>query len=296
MTPEGSNLAGVAACVVGVAWTGSSWLSCPSSFLQPALHRSFRQQSQAKSTTMQKSVATSALLEPPNTSTGMMPLLIGSCCVASAITARHKGAQVRMVACKALPTPVAEGETTAAVAAEAATATDEPPAPPPPPPPFDPAKALGVTAPLGYFDPLGFCKVGDYAGFHGLRSAELKHGRVAMMAAVGTVFAHYVKFPGFEKVPAGLAALKDPAAVVGFFLIFPLAGFIEIVYWKDDLGKEPGNFGDPAGWARWAGVTYDDELRNKELNNGRMAMFSILGIILAELVTGKDGVQQFGLP
>jgi hypothetical protein len=37
-------------------------------------------------------------------------------------------------------------------------------------------------------------------------------------------------------------------------------------------------------------------MRNKELNNGRMAMFSILGIILAELVTGKDGIQQFGLP
>jgi len=308
MTLEGCSRAGVAACIVGVAWTGSSWLSCPSSFLQPALHRSLRQQSQAESTTMQKSFATSALLEPPSTSTSMISLLIGSCCVASAITARRNGTQVRMVACKALPTPAAsagsepaeEGEA-AAVVAEAAAATDEPPAPPPPPPPppFDPAKAIGVTAPLGYFDPLGFCKVGDYAGFHKLRSAELKHGRVAMMAAAGTVFAHYVKFPGFEKVPAGLGALGDPAAVVGFFVIFPLAGFIEIVYWKDDLSKEPGNFGDPAGWASTGlggAGSYSDEMRNKELNNGRMAMFSILGIILAELVTGKDGMQQFGLP
>jgi len=307
MTPEGSSRAGVAACIVGVAWTGSSWLSCPSSFLQPSLHRSLRQQSQAELATMQKSVATSVLPEPPNTSTGMISLLIGSCCVASAITARCNAAQqVCMVACKALPTPAAsvggKEEEKAAVVAEAATATDEPPAPPPPPPPpppFDPAKAIGVTAPLGYFDPLGFCKVGDYAGFHKLRSAELKHGRVAMMAAAGTVFAHYVKFPGFEKVPAGLGALGDPAAVIGFFTIFPLAGFIEIVYWKDDLSKEPGNFGDPADWAgkgiRGLG-SYSDDMRNKELNNGRMAMFSILGIILAELVTGKDGIQQFGLP
>jgi len=116
------------------------------------------------------------------------------------------------------------------------------------------------------------------------------------MAAVGTVFAHYIKFPGFEKVPAGLAALKDPAAVVAFLILFPLAGFVEIVYWKDDLSKEPGSFGDPAGWARWAGVKYDEGMRNREINNGRMAMISILGIMLAEFVTGKDGVQQFGLP
>merc|ERR1712032_256098 len=200
---------------------------------------------------------------------------------------------------------LAEDEETpaAAEAAGAVTATtDEPPAPPPPPPPpppFDPAKAIGVTAPLGYFDPLGFCKVGDYATFHKLRSAELKHGRVAMMAAAGTVFAHYVKFPGFEKVPAGLGALSSPGFAIGFFVLFPLAGFLEIVYWKDDINKEPGNFGDPAGWAGTGlggAGSYSDEMRNKELNNGRMAMFSIVGILIAELVTGKDGMQQFGLP
>merc|ERR1719433_777507 len=252
--------------------------------------------------------ASKHLLEPPNTATGMMPLVIGSCCVASAITAQRKGASVRLVACNALPTPSAKAgkgaaekkEKPAAAVAEAAAAVttkDEPPAPPPPPPPpppFDPSKAIGVTAPLGYFDPLGFCKVGDYAGFHKLRCAELKHGRVAMLAAAGTTFAHYVKFPGFEKVPAGLGALSDPAAVVGFFIIFPLAGFIEIIYWKDDINKEPGNFGDPAGWAS-TGLgpfgAYSDDMRN----NGRMAMFSIMGIILAELVSGKDGIQQFGL-
>eukprot|EP00972_Heterocapsa_arctica_P001441 210423-Heterocapsa_arctica.AAC.1 len=30
---------------------------------------------------------------------------------------------------------------------------------PPPPPPFNPAKQVGALAPLGFFDPLGFCKV-----------------------------------------------------------------------------------------------------------------------------------------
>merc|ERR1719401_2755994 len=31
----------------------------------------------------------------------------------------------------------------------------------PPPPPFDPAKQVGAMAPLGFFDPAGFSKVGD---------------------------------------------------------------------------------------------------------------------------------------
>merc|ERR1719162_1938383 len=85
---------------------------------------------------------------------------------------------------------------------------------PPPPPPFSPAEQLGVTQPLGYFDPLGFCKVGDERGFHKLRCAEIKHGRVAMMAAIGTVFQHYVHFPGAEDVPNGLRAVLDPVGIL----------------------------------------------------------------------------------
>jgi len=249
---------------------------------------------------MHGSVETTTRSNAASTSMSSVPLLIGSGCIASAVMAQRRRKPVHLVACEALPTPSAAVAPAATQIPDVATdalagAIDEPPAPPPPPPPFNPAMAIGVTAPLGYFDPLGFCKVGDYAGFHNLRSAELKHGRVAMMAAVGTVFAHYVKFPGFEKVPAGLAALSDPAIVTAFFLIFPVVGFIEIVYWKDDVNKEPGYFGDPAGWGQKLGLEYNDELRNKEINNGRMAMLSILGIFMAELVTGKDGIQQFGL-
>ncbi|CAE7232947.1 FCPA [Symbiodinium necroappetens] len=57
----------------------------------------------------------------------------------------------------------------------------------PKPPPFDPAKQVGAMAPLGFFDPAGFSKVGDKDGFQSLRAAEIKHGRVAMMAALGAV-------------------------------------------------------------------------------------------------------------
>ena len=38
-------------------------------------------------------------------------------------------------------------------------------------------------APLGFFDPLGFCKIGDEFGFRMLREAELMHPPVAMLAS-----------------------------------------------------------------------------------------------------------------
>ena len=37
------------------------------------------------------------------------------------------------------------------------------------------------------------------------------------------------------------------------------------------------------------------EMREREINNGRFAMFAAIGIIVAELYTGKDAIEQFGL-
>jgi len=155
---------------------------------------------------------------------------------------------------------------------------------------FDPAQQLGAMPPLGYFDPAGFCKKGDESGFRTFRAAELKHGRVAMMAAVGGVAQHYIKFPGFEAVPSGLSAVLTPPGSYGMAALFLLAGALELGAWTEDPSKEPGNFGDPLGLGQ-----YDMEMRARELNNGRFAMFAALGIISAELLTGKDAVEQFGL-
>ncbi len=46
----------------------------------------------------------------------------------------------------------------------------------------------GVTKPLGLFDPLGLLKNADQERFEYLRSAEKKHGRVAMMAGEYFIF------------------------------------------------------------------------------------------------------------
>ncbi|CAJ1394916.1 unnamed protein product [Effrenium voratum] len=159
----------------------------------------------------------------------------------------------------------------------------------PKPPPFDPATQVGAMEPLGFFDPAGFSKVGDKDGFQSLRAAEIKHGRVAMMAALGAVAQHYIKFPGFESVPAGLGAVTTAPGSYGFAALFLLSGAMELAVWTQDPNKEAGDFGDPVGLGQ-----YNEEMRNKELNNGRFAMFAALGIISADLLTGKDAIQQFG--
>merc|ERR1719203_2594295 len=72
---------------------------------------------------------------------------------------------------------------------------------------------LGVQAPVGYWDPLGFAADGDADAFKRRREVELKHGRVCMFATLGYIVPEYVRFPGdlspslglkFAEVPNGL--------------------------------------------------------------------------------------------
>merc|ERR1711897_69783 len=84
-------------------------------------------------------------------------------------------------------------------------------------------------------------------------------------------------------VPAGLSAVTSAPGTYGFIALLALGAGFELAIWKQGPKKEPGNFGNPVGWG-----SYDDDMRNKEINNGRFAMFAALGIIAADLVTGKD--------
>mmetsp|Transcript_107605 Transcript_107605/g.240001 ORF Transcript_107605/g.240001 Transcript_107605/m.240001 type:complete len:278 (-) Transcript_107605:55-888(-) len=180
-----------------------------------------------------------------------------------------------------------------AEAAAAPTGEEEPP----PPPPFNPADQMGVTDPIGFFDPAGFSKVGDEEGFRKLRIAEMKHGRVAMMAAVGAVIQHYLQFPGFDAVPKGIWAPTSGNGTIGFAALFLVSGALELTVWKDDSSKPVasiGDYGNPLQLGIGQPLGESADMRNRELNNGRAAMFAALGIIAAELVSGKDAMQQFG--
>merc|ERR1719399_1661142 len=93
----------------------------------------------------------------------------------------------------------------------------------PEPPRFDPetfVKTLpGITAPLGFFDPLGFCsedgasneKVSE-GKVRFYREVEIKHGRVAMLAALGFPLAEqfHPLFGGDIDVPSDFAFQQTP--------------------------------------------------------------------------------------
>ena len=44
---------------------------------------------------------------------------------------------------------------------------------------------IGVQAPVGFWDPLGYTKDGNVATFNRRRETEIKHGRVSMYATMG---------------------------------------------------------------------------------------------------------------
>merc|ERR1711870_109867 len=46
---------------------------------------------------------------------------------------------------------------------------------------------LGVQAPVGFWDPVGFTKDGNTALFLRRRTVEIKHGRISMLAAMGYI-------------------------------------------------------------------------------------------------------------
>jgi len=154
---------------------------------------------------------------------------------------------------------------------------------------------LGVCAPMGFFDPAGFCPKDKYE-FREMRIKELKHGRIAMLAAVGFVAQHYIRFPlvEFDEVPNGISALAAVPGGVGFGVVGFCAMCLEFVFWVDNPAKEVGDFGDPAGFQMVLGEA-DADMRNRELNNGRFAMFAAIGIMLAELLSGKDAIEQLGV-
>jgi len=160
---------------------------------------------------------------------------------------------------------------------------------------FDPSAQVGATAPLGYWDPAGFCSDGKEETFDDLRGKELKHGRVAMIALIGFLGTGAGwRFPGFQDVPDGVAALQNGGGP-GLGIFFLLFGFFELKIMDDlEKGNKPGNFGDPFKMASTGLLGgYDDNWRNFELNNGRLAMIGVIGTMVASAYTGLNVYEQW---
>jgi hypothetical protein len=153
------------------------------------------------------------------------------------------------------------------------------------------ANEVGAMAPLGFFDPLNLCgETCPRETFDLLRTIELKHGRVAMLAIVGYLTTlSGVRVPGMENVNGGFAALyvnDFPADVRGVLpLTLASIGFLEMIM-RDVSGtmQFPGDYRNGAidfGWDKQS-AAWQEKKRSVELNNGRAAQMGILGLMLHE--------------
>jgi len=158
---------------------------------------------------------------------------------------------------------------------------------------IDPEDLAGVTEPLGFWDPAGFSKEGDIAAY---RRAELKHGRVCMQAFVGIVVSEnfHPVFDAWGDGPfvSAVASHFTPTASQNFWpalWIMTAAHELSTTLGEYDDKEDQfgvGPFWDPLGLA----PEDPDELlamENKELNNARLAMHAVAGMIVQELLTGK---------
>jgi len=163
----------------------------------------------------------------------------------------------------------------------------------------------GAVAPTGFFDPLGFCQVGiPINDVKRYREAEVQHGRVAMLAAVGYLVGENFGGPFGLQGPANdqLAQLPGPAlalltlvigicetrrATVGW--VEPGMGSLWTLrdsYYPGDIGFDPLELKptSPEGF---------NAMQTKELQNGRLAMIGVAGMCAQELCNHKTILETY---
>merc|ERR1711953_911410 len=134
----------------------------------------------------------------------------------------------------------------------------------------EPGSAAAVQSMVGsdvetggeVWDPMGFSKLYDrnfdfnmvmtYPHVQWLREAEIKHGRVCMLAFVGIVAQKFVHIPGYPEAPDWVTALdvcySDKTATLGIIQISLFTMFMEGRYYSGDawigqMDREPGDLG-----------------------------------------------------
>ena len=76
---------------------------------------------------------------------------------------------------------------------------------------FSPTTDIGVTPPLGLFDPLGFLSRGPEV-YRRYQEIEIKHGRLAMAATLGVITTEAgIRFPGYLSISQDMCAQAHSA-------------------------------------------------------------------------------------
>jgi len=152
----------------------------------------------------------------------------------------------------------------------------------------------GVLPPLGFWDPWGLSTNAgdDTIAFY--REAELKHGRVCMLASLGIIVGEkFHPFNGGAEVDIlGMPIESTPYTSFFSSVVLALIGFAELKsaarlqgLMTGDSKFVAGDLGfDPLGIKPKKESEFL-ELQNKEISNGRLAMLAVAGAIAQEQVT-----------
>jgi len=165
---------------------------------------------------------------------------------------------------------------------------------------FSPETDIGVTPPLGLFDPLGFLNRGPEV-YRRYQEIEIKHGRFAMAATLGVITTEAgVRFPGYISLDQDLKFSDVPGSLDGAYFGIPIAGWVQIValiaaldiaVFRQDPAYDAGDVVQdlPIDWVRYDDPEVKAFKLNAERNNGRAAMFGILGMI-SHTALGQDAL------
>ena len=148
------------------------------------------------------------------------------------------------------------------------------------------------------FDPLGFAERASPAEMVKYREAELKHGRVAMLAITGMLFAEVwhpllgstINVPAIYGFQATLQQSVILAPVLAGIAAVETASFPgwEPTDFKMKEDVVPGSYANIEGASPWTKDKLTaEEYRRKEvveLNNGRLAMLACVGLWIQELI------------
>ena len=181
----------------------------------------------------------------------------------------------------------------------------------------------GSIDPIQAFDPLGFADGADLTQMKQYREAETTHGRVAMLAIIGFLvteqpFNFHPLFGTADRdIGPAIRHLDEVRASAPIFFAILAAAIGAAEFGRSLKGWEtpanlsgtpgdgnnkalkesyyPGDIGfDPFG-LKPDNFEEFSKMSTKELQNGRLAMLGVAGIVAQELINGKEIFVNFGL-
>jgi light-harvesting complex I chlorophyll a/b binding protein 1 len=156
----------------------------------------------------------------------------------------------------------------------------------------------------GFIQPPSWEETEGISTIYWMREAEVKHGRVAMLAWAGWVATDFgLRFPGsiysVESIPNAYSAHDILVAQGSMTFLLMAVGIIEfctgaaiVEVSKGESDREAGDFGlDPLNFLKGKSAADKLTMQTKEINNGRLAMLAF-GAVSTQTALG-DAYHNF---